>query len=590
MDGHMLGMLEFFGSKKFELLKQGGLSVMGRVREGLRTTKSYRICGYGSDVVFGTHNASYSNLIKGLVTRVFTVEYKQWMLGHRLERDRDACGAFEREDYQCDCPAVQCHPMCTGERWKRLRLAVDCATSGPRGIPFPPVVGFYTRSSIGEFCKKVVSVCPKIAPVDLEEVPGFYRGRKKAIYEAAYETVSQVGFKASQAVYKCFMKLEKLNLTDKVDPDPRVIQPRPPEFHLQLAAFIRPIEKVLCKAVGKVYGHATITKGMNADDVGRVLKEKWDMFEDPVAVGADASRFDQSVSVEALAREHQVYIDLVPTEKDKKILRRLLDCQLRNKGRAYIEDKKVKYETIGVRGSGDLNTGLGNCLISCMLIWAYLNEKGIRGQLANNGDDCVVFMERKDLHNFSQGFGELFADAGFTMVVEEPVYELEKVDFCQASPVWDGEAWRMVRNARTSLSKDAVCLLQLESNESFATWLDAVGQCGIALAGDMPVVGAYYQGMIRNANQLTHRRNGVARYALEDSGMFRLAQGLHHKYKQPTDDARVSFYNAFGILPDVQLAMERYYMQFNIDPQRTDEEAGRNASQFNYISAMGLLC
>jgi len=33
---------------------------------------------------------------------------------------------------------------------------------------------------------------------------------------------------------------------------------------------------------------------------------------------------------------------------------------------------------------------------------------------------------------------------GFNMVVEEPVYELEKVVFCQSQPVFDGVSWTMV--------------------------------------------------------------------------------------------------------------------------------------------------
>jgi hypothetical protein len=43
------------------------------------------------------------------------------------------------------------------------------------------------------------------------------------------------------------------------------------------------------------------------------------------------------------------------------------------------------------------------------------------------------------------------------------------------------------------------------------------------------------------------------------TGMRLLAKGMSRLYKPPTDECRFSFYLAFGIHPEEQLACEKYY-------------------------------
>lgn len=45
--------------------------------------------------------------------------------------------------------------------------------------------------------------------------------------------------------------------------------------------------------------------------------------------------------------------------------------------------------------SGDMNTALGNCMLMCCLIISYLESKNIKYDFINNGDDAVLFLERK---------------------------------------------------------------------------------------------------------------------------------------------------------------------------------------------------
>ncbi len=115
-------------------------------------------------------------------------------------------------------------------------------------------------------------------------------------------------------------------------------------------------------------------KGMDVRTVAKVLREKWDMFPNPVAIGLDASRFDQHVSVPALEFEHSVYLSCFKQKKHRERLAKLLKLQLENHCTGYAEDGVIKYTTTGTRMSGDMNTSLGNCVLMCSLIHSYLLE------------------------------------------------------------------------------------------------------------------------------------------------------------------------------------------------------------------------
>jgi hypothetical protein len=50
--------------------------------------------------------------------------------------------------------------------------------------------------------------------------------------------------------------------------------------------------------------------------------------------------------------------------------------------------------------------------------------------LANNGDDCVIIIEKRHLKKLDD-LPSWFLTMGFRMEVEKPVYEFEQIEFCQ---------------------------------------------------------------------------------------------------------------------------------------------------------------
>jgi hypothetical protein len=397
---------------------------------------------------------------------------------------------------------------------------------------------------------------PSTAPVSHQQFVDRYGGRKRLLYQRALDEVRSGRTTLEEdASVKVFVKYEKTDRTIKTDPVPRVISPRDPKFNVRIGRYLAPLEKKLFKSLGRLFHpkHPTVVKGFNAVDSAVILKNKWDMFRNPVAVGLDASRFDQHVSYEALKWEHEVYLGCYNTSKHKRRLGELLKHQLINHCSGYVPDGRVKYTVHGTRMSGDMNTSLGNCVLMCAMMKAYFLVRNVNAQLANNGDDCVVFLERSDLDRFSEGLTDWFLSMGFNMVVEAPVFEFGQLEFCQTKPIFDGETWIMCRNPHTAIAKDSVMLKNWDSASVFKGWLDAVGTGGLALSSRLPVFQSLYCSYVRSG-----KKRPIPKDLLPWS-FRKMGDGIIRTPGIVLPEARASFWESFDITPDEQLSLESYY-------------------------------
>lgn len=431
-----------------------------------------------------------------------------------------------------------------------------------KGQPTPkPLEGIYVKR-LRNFRNMLVNRFSTTTPVSRQQFVDYYQGRRRTIYQNAVDSLLTSSINQKDANIKAFVKAEFINSDDKPDPDPRVISPRDPRYNVEVGRYLRPIEHSLYKVVERIFGGPTILKGYNANEIGKIFQVKWNSFRKPVAIGLDASRFDQHVSVDALKWEHSIYNAIYKSTE----LRKLLRWQLYNNVKGHCRDGTLKYRTQGCRMSGDMNTAMGNCLIMCGLVHAYLDCRGISGSLANNGDDCVVIMEQSDMVNFSTGLEEWFLEMGFSMKVESPVFDIEKIEFCQTHPIWVDGSYIMVRNFPKSISKDCLSLKQLDSPLVCKGWIDAVGQGGLSLTGSIPVYQDFYSAFIRIASGIVvgkRDRNSKRRHNTPDialtNGMSWLSKGMARRYGVVSPRTRHSFYLAFGTTPDQQIELEKFY-------------------------------
>nr|WPR18258.1 MAG: RNA-dependent RNA polymerase [Crogonang virus 51] len=413
-------------------------------------------------------------------------------------------------------------------------------------------------------------VLKRIGHVEKLEYKAFvalYSGSQNKRYQRAVDSLAIAPVTDSDAHIDAFIKAEKVFSTESVtvttttesfvvegkeDAAPRGISPRSPRYNVELGRYLRPLEHVIYKVIGKIFGGKTISKGRNAVEQAQDLKHCMDSFGDPVAVGLDASRFDQHVSMEALRFEHEFYMGVFPNDK---FLKWLLKLQLNNKITFLVRNGKVKIKIKGKRMSGDMNTGLGNCILMCAMIWSYARDTNIRVRLYNNGDDCVVVMERRDVEKFSAGLREWFLRYGFNMKVEKPVDDFEQIEFCQTKPVWNGKEYVMCRKYPICIEKDQVSLLPIDSEKAMLNYFIDLGNCGQALASGIPILSEFYA--------MFQRWGAGAKGFNKDhklyTGMEHLAVRMTGEYNQITNRARHSFFIAFGVTPMEQRSWELRY-------------------------------
>lgn len=484
--------------------------------------KLYRFTGMGPNIRYGVHNHSLGNVRRGLVERVYMVEKK---------------GALE-------------------------------LTPQPNPGEF---------ELLSRFREMLVANTAKTTRMSYQEFLGFYSGRKRVVYERAVKSLELQPVRAKDAWLSTFVKAEKLNITAKPDPAPRVIQPRDPRYNVEVGRYLRGAEELVFTGINRCFGGRTVFKGMNADQAGIAMAELWHSFRDPVGIGMDASRFDQHISQDALNFEHSIWLQLFP-QSERKELKRLLSWQLVNKGLARCPDGKVKYTVNGCRMSGDMNTSSGNCIIMCATVHYLCTSNNIcKFRLANNGDDCMLVVERKDMAIMDKII-PFYTNFGFTMKVEPPVFELEHIEFCQTRPVFVNGAYRMIRNCHTSLSKDLHSLLDLRNDVAVDAWIGAVGSGGRVLNDGVPVMKEFFK-QFPVTKRTTH--DVVSRYTAE--GIYKFGRASKFNDEEPSAETRYSFWRAFGLLPDEQIALESGFKVIN--RSRILIEPEEPATLFNFARA-----
>lgn len=403
---------------------------------------------------------------------------------------------------------------------------------------------------------------PFVASWSFQQFVESVHGRKRTLYENACKRLAQGwtwGDVAKWSHIRAFIKHEKLEVKPK-RMVPRLVQPRSPEYNVLVGRYIKAAEKPVFETLQSVVGSNTpvVGKGMNVKELGGVIDKKFHSFRNCVAVGLDMNRFDQHITQNMLRYEHKYYQALFHSRE----LARLLRHQLCIDGKLFCDEGHIKYTIDGCRCSGDMNTSLGNTIIMTALVDAYCCRHGIPYDCIVNGDDTVVFFEKRFLERFG-GFVPFCETLGFSPKVEEPVSVLEQVSFCQMQPVFDGEQYVMCRAYPTCVNKDAHTTYKVNPTNC-ASYYSAIGQAGLALTSGLPVVQEYYSAL----------------YALgcpddipdEAVSMRMWGKGMLPTYKPVSAEARYSFYLAFGMTPDEQEAAEEAFRALPKTVKMVEEE------------------
>jgi len=337
---------------------------------------------------------------------------------------------------------------------------------------------------------------------------------------------------------------------------PRAIQPRAYEYAAFLGKYIKACTHKVYESLDEMFGYRVVCCDYNGVERAEIIKSHFDSIKNCVVLGEDASRFDQHCHAEAIKLEHSVYKSIFKSAPEYRKFCEALSWQVDNRGSGFFEDGTIKYSVVGHRMSGDMNTSLGNKIIMILLVYEFLkkmNWDSSQVKYFNDGDDGLLFCTPKIAKTIGKLFKEFCGELGFNIVLEDPVTELERIEFCQCQPVFDGSRYVMCRSPKAVLSKDGTSLKAFKNAKEYDSHRRGISLAGLAGMGNIPVLGSYYQMMGRGAE------NAKLNKVVERSGLSIQSTGLDVGYVEPTIAARLSFQLAFGIVVAVQLALEAQF-------------------------------
>lgn len=301
----------------------------------------------------------------------------------------------------------------------RNRVLFDCIRADPVRI-----------SQCKTLARLIADWLPRHSRMNGEWIDS-YTGRKRRKYQEAMLDLAGRPVTRSDSYVSAFVKAEKIFELK----DPRLIQARSARYNYELGNYLKPIEHDLynIKGTGRLAKYLPagrlIAKGCNMQRRARLIKQKMQRFHHPLVVSLDASRFDAHIT-DLLQVEHLVYNRYWRSPA----LQRLLAWQVNNRGRT---STGVRYWLKGSRMSGDMNTALGNCLISIIVLANVMRRLHVspkKWDMPCDGDDVLLFISETDRWIVDRVPG-LYAEHGLPVKVENVTSSYHKVVFCQSHPI-----------------------------------------------------------------------------------------------------------------------------------------------------------
>lgn len=400
-------------------------------------------------------------------------------------------------------------------------------------------------------------------PLDPRDWLGKYTGQKKKRYDAALASLQCRPIRRQDGFVNAFVKREKVLDVTK---DPRMIQARSARYNIELGNFLKAFEHDMyeIKGVGhlaKWFGPTpVIMKCRNQRARAILIERKWNSLKQPVQLQLDCSRFDAHCSEQLLAVEHLVYVNSVH-KPYRRFLSQLLSYQLTNK--CYTKDG-LKYTCPGRRMSGDMNTALGNCVLMILMLVDALKQMHVPVsdyQLADDGDDCSLFVEKKWENHVTRFLPHVFLTYGHELKVEGVVRELHEVKLCANGLVTVGDLKMMVLNPRRAIGKSGVitrltyCRLKSD-HPAVKRQLATIGQCLLAIHSGVPVLQSHALYLMKLSRARLKFLPGTYTYRLAHLGYDKV---MACERAVITLAARQSFADAFGIDIHQQLFYEHLY-------------------------------
>jgi len=330
--------------------------------------------------------------------------------------------------------------------------------------------------------------------------------------------------------------------------------------NIKLAQFTKPAEHVLYKALDRLCGGTSVVKGLNAEETAASIEAAMLSVSDSVVIPVDMSHADASIGDECMAMLFTVLRRMFVGDPELDRLEEFCAGVMRGGERVRLIRARTIEGNIAVEGklglaSGAMYTSMVMVLTILTIVQTFYEQQGIRREcrVVNNGDDFLLIVPKRHSSRVVDNFPKYCLDWGFKAIMEKAVSVIEEVSFCQCQPVYDGERYIMVRDPRIAISKDIMTTQDVTNSAKFDYFRKAKADCGSSLTNGIPIYEDFYA-FLGRGTEMTKKRKDWS----PTCGMEYMARGLARK-SGITQMARYSFWLAFDILPDVQVAIEEEY-------------------------------
>ncbi len=405
---------------------------------------------------------------------------------------------------------------------------------------------------------------------DLYIMPNKYTGLKKTRYLNAADSLCNAGLRRTDASVKMFVKAERFDANEKINPDPRAIQFRAARYCVAFASFLQPIEhyiynnKSCSKGVPK---SRNVAKGLNAVQRAHLLMRKAKNFNNPVFLMLDASRFDKHVHYKLLLIIHYVY----RKSNAHPVFAIILTMQLIS---ICFSSSGLKYIAYGRRMSGDMDTAAGNCLLMLIMLLAFMVLiELMKWDCLDDGDDCCLIVEFEDYKKVEDNIQREFLNYGHELKVEKVAFSPFQATFCRSNVIeYAPEQYKFVRNYRDVMAK-AMCGIRNWLSVSYRKRvLKAIGTCELVLNVGVPILEEWALAILRNLDgerfDEKYAPDGLLARYHRDVKIFK-TNDVKHLTRKITSEARWSFYLAFDVPAEQQVFIENQLAAWTFDVSST---------------------
>lgn len=382
----------------------------------------------------------------------------------------------------------------------------------------------------------------KLLDFTVERVPystvvADYTGGKRRMYEAARQLVIGPKHLKQWSRVQMFVKPDKYPLAQIHQKAPRAIQYRTPMFNLMLASYLKPFEHAYYAMLDE-YGLKVVAKSLNNLERAQNIVDASKLFDNPVFVLCDHSKFDSHVKPEHLKLVHKLYLHFYKSKQ----LYDLLKCQLVN--RCYSKGG-ISYVVKGTRMSGDYDTALGNTLLNHYILKQVFKQT--QHHILLDGDDSVIVMPKEHLQYVDWG---LFSKMGMNTTFEV-VDELTRVEFCRSRLIDVYRTPRFARDWRRAAANMGITIQNYPNHTAWLRYYAGVGLGELACSSGVPIIGV----LARRLSEFHDKPIMLPEYKFK---------GEFKHWAEIDDTVRLDYYTQWGITPREQELIEQDIMDSDL--------------------------